>query len=96
MIAPSTPRKTLVAALIAASMDPLAIGLAYLRGLHVPSFTELIALYSPNYIAAAIAIVIIVRVTTTEPDTTAVVKPALRRSRRGCGRFSRHGKLSAR
>jgi serine/threonine-protein kinase len=57
MIAPSTPRKTLVAALIAASMDPLAIGLAYLRGLHVPSFTELIALYSPNYIAAAIAIV---------------------------------------
>ena len=57
MIAPSTPRKTLTAALIAASMDPLATGLTYLRGLPVPSVAEVLVLYSSNYICAVIAVV---------------------------------------
>jgi serine/threonine-protein kinase len=57
MIAPSTPRKTFAAGLVAASMDPLAVGLASLRGLHVPTLAEVVTLYSPNYICAAIAIV---------------------------------------
>jgi eukaryotic-like serine/threonine-protein kinase len=55
--APSTPRKTFVAAVIAASMDPLALGLAYLRGLHVPTIAEIAGLYTANYICAVIAVV---------------------------------------
>jgi serine/threonine-protein kinase len=55
--APSTPRKTFIAALIAASMDPLGIFVAYLRGLHVPSLPEVAGLYVANYICAVIAVV---------------------------------------
>ena len=36
MIMPTTPRKMLVASLIAASMDPLGVWIAHLRGLPVP------------------------------------------------------------
>jgi serine/threonine protein kinase len=57
MIAPSSPGKTLAAALVAASMDPLAVWLAHLRGAHVPTLSETAILYTPNYICAAIAIV---------------------------------------
>jgi serine/threonine-protein kinase len=57
MIAPSTPRKTFGAALVAASMDPLALALAHARGVQVPSFAEAASLYGPNYICAFIAIV---------------------------------------
>lgn len=55
--APSTPRKTLLATLVAASMDPLATGLAHLRGLHVPTVAEMASLYIANYICAGIAVV---------------------------------------
>ena len=57
MIAPSSPRKTLAAALIAASMDPLAVWLAHLRGVPAPTIAETAMLYAPNYICAFIAIV---------------------------------------
>jgi serine/threonine-protein kinase len=57
MIAPSTPRKTLVASLIAASMDPLGALIAHLRGLPVPSIGQVFVLYWPNYAAAALAVV---------------------------------------
>ena len=57
MIAPSTPQRTFIAAVVAASMDPLALGLASLRGIPVPSLPDIVSLFSPNYICAVIAIV---------------------------------------
>ncbi|MGE5814235.1 MAG: serine/threonine-protein kinase [Acidobacteriota bacterium] len=57
MIAPSSPRKTLLAAVVAASMDPLAVWVAHLRGVHAPTLAETAILFTPNYICAAIAIV---------------------------------------
>ena len=56
MIVPTTPRKMLVACLVAASMDPLAVGMANLRGVAAPSFVKGIGLYYPNYICAVIAV----------------------------------------
>src|SRR4029453_7842079 len=40
MILPTTPRKMLAAALFCASMDPLGVWIAHLRGLHVPSLVD--------------------------------------------------------
>jgi eukaryotic-like serine/threonine-protein kinase len=57
MIIPSTPRKTLIVSLVAASMDPLAVWIAHLRGLPVPSFVNTMILYSPNYACALVAVV---------------------------------------
>jgi len=57
MIAPSTPRKTLLAALIAASMDPFGALIAHLRGVPVPSAGEILIQYWPNYAAAFLAVV---------------------------------------
>ena len=37
MIVPTTPRKMLAASLVAASMDPLGVWIAHLRGVPVPS-----------------------------------------------------------
>ena len=37
MIVPSTPRKMLAAALVSASMGPLGVWLAHLRGVDTPS-----------------------------------------------------------
>jgi eukaryotic-like serine/threonine-protein kinase len=56
MIVPTTPRKMFFACLVAASMDPLAVGVANLRGLAEPSFVKGIGLYYPNYICAVIAV----------------------------------------
>jgi eukaryotic-like serine/threonine-protein kinase len=56
MIVPTTPRKMFVACLVAASMDPLAVGVANLRGFEAPSFVKGIGLYYPNYICAVIAV----------------------------------------
>jgi eukaryotic-like serine/threonine-protein kinase len=56
MIAPATPRKIFVASLVAASMDPLAVWLAHLRGLPVPSVPMTFAMFFPNYVCAAISI----------------------------------------
>jgi serine/threonine-protein kinase len=57
-IAPNTPGKILVAGLIAASMDPLGLLLAGLRGAEMPE-TQLALFWSflPNYICALIAVV---------------------------------------
>src|SRR3954462_15002452 len=49
MIMPSTPGKTLVASLIAASMDPLGIWIAHHRGFPVPSVAGTIAFFMPSY-----------------------------------------------
>jgi eukaryotic-like serine/threonine-protein kinase len=56
MIAPAPPRQLLGASLIAASMDPLGIWLAYLRGAQVPSAGFTAVLYLPNYICAVVAV----------------------------------------
>jgi eukaryotic-like serine/threonine-protein kinase len=57
MIAPNTPRKTLTAALLAASMDPLGLLVAHLRGLDTPNLTVVVWNYLPNYVCALIAVI---------------------------------------
>jgi serine/threonine protein kinase len=56
MVVPTAPRKMLAACLLAASMDPLAVGMANLRGLMAPSFGRGVLLYYPNYLCAVIAV----------------------------------------
>ena len=56
MIAPSTPRKMLAVSLVAASMEPLGVWLAHLRGLPVPSVVNTFVLLLPNYICALVAV----------------------------------------
>jgi serine/threonine-protein kinase len=56
MIVPSTPRKMLAASLVAASMEPLGVWLAHLRGLPVPSVVNTFVLLLPNYICAVVAV----------------------------------------
>ena len=55
MIAPSTPRRTLIASLIAASMDPLCYAGVYLLGLPAPTLIQGVVLCWPNYACAIIA-----------------------------------------
>jgi len=55
MIMPATPRKMLVASLIAATTDPLAVWVAHLRGLPTPTAIETLVLFMPNYACAAVA-----------------------------------------
>ncbi|MEO8256040.1 MAG: serine/threonine-protein kinase [Acidobacteriota bacterium] len=55
MIMPTTPRKMLATSLAAASMDPLAVWLAHLRGLQVPSVVNTFVLFMPNYACAIVA-----------------------------------------
>ena len=55
MIVTSTPRKMLVAALAAASMGPLGVWLAHLRGAPVPSVVNTFVIYTPNYVCAVVA-----------------------------------------
>jgi eukaryotic-like serine/threonine-protein kinase len=55
VIAPVSPRKMLWAALIAASMDPLAFWIAYLMGTPVATIPHAIILVLPNYSCALIA-----------------------------------------
>jgi eukaryotic-like serine/threonine-protein kinase len=57
MVVPTDPGKMLVACLVAASMDPVALGIANMRGLVAPGFPEGVVLYYPNYICAVIAVV---------------------------------------
>jgi serine/threonine protein kinase len=57
MIAPATPRRILTASLIAASMDPLAVWIAHLRGLPVPSPVSTVLMFFPNYVCAVLAVV---------------------------------------
>src|SRR5918995_1269822 len=57
-IVPNTPRKTLVTSLLAASTEPLALGLTYLRGveLHVNTF-YLLWDFLPTYICAFLVVI---------------------------------------
>jgi hypothetical protein len=57
MIVPNTPRKTLIASLIAASMDPFGLLIAHWRGLAVPTLTVIVWNYLPNYVCAVIAVI---------------------------------------
>jgi eukaryotic-like serine/threonine-protein kinase len=57
-IVPNTPRKTLVTSLLAASMEPLALGLNYFRGgpVHLNTL-YLLWDFLPNYIAAFLVVI---------------------------------------
>jgi hypothetical protein len=57
MIVPNTPRKTLIASLLAASMDPVGLLVAHARGLEVPSFSIILWNYLPNYVCALLAVI---------------------------------------
>jgi serine/threonine protein kinase len=55
MIIPTSPGRILAAALVAASMDPLAVWVAHLRGVAVPSVVATMTFFMPNYACAVIA-----------------------------------------
>ena len=55
MIMPTTPRRTLVGSLIAASMGPIGVGILYLLGRPVPPLNVTVLYYVPTYIWAAVA-----------------------------------------
>ena len=58
MIAPNTPRKTLLVALAAASMDPLALGITVIRvGELQATLSQAILSFVPNYVCAVLAVV---------------------------------------
>ena len=61
MIVPTSPRKMLAASLVAASMDPLGVWIAHLRGLPVPSVVNTFILFMPNYVCAVVAIAAVAR-----------------------------------
>jgi len=56
MIVPSAPRQMLAASLVAASMDPLGVWVAHLRGVAVPSAVATLVLFMPNYVCAFVAV----------------------------------------
>jgi len=56
MIMPATPRKMLAASIVAASMDPLGIWIAHLRGMPVPSVINTFVVFMPNYACAVVAV----------------------------------------
>lgn len=56
MLAPARPGKIFVASLVAASMDPLGVWIAHLRGLPVPSPLATFAMFYPNYVCALLAV----------------------------------------
>ncbi len=57
MLMPATPKQMLVAALLSATMDPLGIALAALRGRDVPSPMHTLVLFLPSYACAFAAVV---------------------------------------
>jgi len=57
-IVPTTPSKTLMVALLAASMDPLWYGIAVVRDvIAAPSVGDLVYRFWPNYLCAAAAVI---------------------------------------
>ena len=56
MMAPGRPRSMLAAAGAAASMDPLGVWIAHLRGLPVPPAASTFLLFYPNYVCALLAV----------------------------------------
>jgi eukaryotic-like serine/threonine-protein kinase len=57
MMAPARPNRMLVAALAAATMDPLGVWIAHWRGLPVPSPINTFLMFFPNYACAVLAVV---------------------------------------
>jgi eukaryotic-like serine/threonine-protein kinase len=57
VIMPATPKQMLVAALLSASMDPLGIAVAALRGREVPTAIDTFVLFLPSYACALAAVV---------------------------------------
>jgi serine/threonine protein kinase len=56
MIASAPPRRLLFATLAAASADPLAVWVAHLLGVSVPSAAYVAVLYLPNYVCAIVGL----------------------------------------
>ncbi len=56
MVVPSTRPRTLIAALVAASMDPVGIAITGARGVEIPSIPVILWTYLPNYICAFLAV----------------------------------------
>ena len=57
VIVPNTPGKTLVAALLAASMDPLGVALAAGNGETLPPLAKLAAAFHWNYLCVGLAVI---------------------------------------
>ena len=55
MIVPSSPRRTLIGSLVAATMPVVVSTTLYLAGLTLPSLDTLLVMYLPNYVWAAVA-----------------------------------------
>lgn len=58
VLVPNRAWKVLVAALLAASMDPLGAWLTSLRGVEQPPVGEIALIYAPNYLSAALAVIV--------------------------------------
>jgi serine/threonine-protein kinase len=57
MLAPVRPRRMLIAGLVAAAMDPVAVWIAHLRGLPVPSPLNTVLMFYPNFVCAFLAVI---------------------------------------
>jgi serine/threonine-protein kinase len=55
-IVPSPPRLTLIGSLTVATMDPVGLLVAHLRGIQLPSLGLLVWTYLPNYACAVLAV----------------------------------------
>ena len=55
MVTPASPRKVLIASMIAASLDPLGVWVAYVNGVPVPSVWQTFTFFLPNYSCAVVA-----------------------------------------
>ena len=56
-IVPASPRKVLIGSLLAATMDPVGLVVAQLRGVELPALAALVWAYLPNYICAGLAVI---------------------------------------
>ena len=56
MIVPNTPVRIITAAFLAASMDPVGLAIAGLRGQELPPFAVALWAYLPNYVCALLAV----------------------------------------
>ncbi len=57
MIVPASPSKTLIASLVAASMDPVGLLIARVRGVELPGLGLIFWTYLPNYVTALLAVI---------------------------------------
>ncbi len=81
--------------LVAASMDPLGVWLAHLRGLPVPSVVNTFVLFMPNYACAVVAIAAVARAAAARPPAAPGAGDGQLSPRRAA-RPRRHGRGVAR